>query len=164
MRVMVSYVVVVLLCGLSCWAADYGELGLWHGPQAAGWHDITRQRQSQFAQPGSEYNSFISRAMYYTSTSVSHSDLLSRKRIVLFAIHGTFETGDPLLDTDAVDINGNFYSIVNADAGLEIQYDGLFRSQTITVYTGDQVMSVGLYFAVIRPRTTWATIPDIPTD
>jgi len=79
------------------------------------------------------------------------------------AANEVVETGDPLLDTDAVDINGNFYSIVNADAGLEIQYDGLFRSQTITVYTGDQVMSVGLYFAVIRPRTTWATIPDIPT-
>ena len=73
------------------------------------------------------------------------------------------ETGDPLLDTQAAAENGNYYVVANSPNGTTNTYPGLFRSIQVSTFNGDTILSVGNYWAIIRPAVTWETlnVPDI---
>lgn len=59
-------------------------------------------------------------------------------------------TNSPTLaDAGAVGINGQFYYVINADAGFDFTALGLFGGNPTTVFTGDWVISIGSSWAII---------------
>ena len=66
---------------------------------------------------------------------------------------------DPVLaDTDAAQLNGQFYFVTGAPGGVVVDIATLFQGNLITVYDGDWIMSIGDYWAHVRPNTTWASL------
>jgi hypothetical protein len=63
-----------------------------------------------------------------------------------------------LQDTDAVGNNGQYYVVTQAPTGITDTYAGLFRGLEVTLFDGDFVLSVGDYYAVVRPASTWDSI------
>jgi hypothetical protein len=63
-----------------------------------------------------------------------------------------------LQDTDAVGNNGQYYVVTQAPTGITDTYAGLFRGLEVTLFDGDFVLSVGEYYAVVRPASTWDSI------
>ncbi len=76
------------------------------------------------------------------------------------------ETGQPLLDTAAVGNNGDYYVTTGAPNGVTNLYPGLFRGITVTTFNSDVILSVGSYWAIVRPAVTWETlnVPQVITD
>lgn len=64
-----------------------------------------------------------------------------------------------LVDTGAAGLNGNFYFVINADSGVTVTNALLFAGSTVTVHTGDWIVSSGSQWVVVTAGTvTWDSL------
>lgn len=64
-----------------------------------------------------------------------------------------------LTDSSASGINGQFYFVINADSGVVVTNPALFGGATVTVHTGDWVVSAGSQFVLVTAGTvTWDSL------